>query len=198
MDNTRLIDAVKIILEELKMDVNDIHLKDTPERVAKSFRFLTSGYSQQLENFTTFDNIIDDDSMTAQYNQMIIIENIPYYSLCAHHLLPFFGTVSIGYIPQEGSESKIVGISKLVRLVDMYARRLQIQEQMTEQIADALQQLLKPKGCMCVVEGQHLCMQMRGVQKQGSVVTTSAIRGVFNELECRTEFSLLRLKRSEK
>ena len=154
-------------------------LRDTPRRVAESYRFLTSGYREDPEKLikkAVFHEACDD---------MVIVKDIEFYSLCEHHMLPFFGKAHIGYLP----DGKIVGLSKLCRLVDVFARRLQVQERMTIQIAEVLERCLKPKGVGVVIEAQHLCMQMRGVQKQHSEAITSSMLGGFrSRLSTREEF----------
>ena len=154
----------------------------TPERVEKSLRWLTRGHDSTLED-AIGDAIFDED-----HHNMVIVKDIEMYSLCEHHLLPFFGKVHIAYIPN----GKIVGLSKLPRVVDVFARRLQVQERMTEQIADALMTVLAPKGVGVIVEAAHLCMMMRGVEKQNSRTITSALRGVFRE-DGKTRDEFLRL-----
>jgi GTP cyclohydrolase I len=154
-------------------------LVKTPKRAAEAMRFLTRGYSQTLEQ------IVNKAVFKSQSRDMIILKNIEIYSLCEHHLLPFFGKCHIGYIPNE----KIIGVSKLARIADMYARRLQVQERLTHQIAEALQHVLEPNGVAVVVEAQHLCTMMRGVEKQNSVMQTSAMLGGFERREStRMEF----------
>ena len=154
-------------------------LSKTPDRVAKAFRFLTQGYDQNV------DEIINGALFTEDNDEMVTMKDIALYSLCEHHLLPFFGKCHVAYIPK----NKIIGISKLARLVDVYARRLQVQERLTKQIADTLQKTLEPRGVAVVIEAEHLCMQMRGVQKQGSFVVTSSMQGVFrSRQETRQEF----------
>ena len=154
-------------------------LQATPRRVASAFQYLTQGYRQNLEE------ILNGALFEEKYDEMVIVKDIDYYSLCEHHLLPFFVKSYVAYIPN----GKIIGISKIPRIVDMFARRLQVQERMTTQIADALQNLLHPLGVAVVVEGQHLCMMMRGVEKQNSVMTTSAMYGAFrNRTSTREEF----------
>lgn len=156
-------------------------LLNTPKRIVKSWQFLYSGYNTDVsELFTSFEN--DGD-----YDQMVILKDIEFYSMCEHHALPFFGKVHIAYLPGK----KIVGISKLARLVDVYSRRLQVQERLTQQIADAIQEHLDPQGVAVYIEAQHLCMVARGVQKQNSVMVTSALKGHFMQDESRLEFLLL-------
>lgn len=169
---------VRAIMELLRLDLDDPNLVGTPERVARAYIELFAGVHADREPvFRTFPN-------TERYSQIVSVRDIPFYSLCAHHLLPFFGRAHVAYIPAE----RIVGLSKLARLVEFYARRPQLQERMTEQVIGCLATELKPQGAMVVVQAQHLCMEMRGVQKPGAVTTTSAIRGVFRDRAVREEF----------
>lgn len=169
---------VRAILALLRLDLDDPNLVGTPERVARSYLELFAGVHADREPvFQTFPN-------TEHYSQIVSVRDIPFYSLCAHHLLPFFGRAHVAYIPAE----RIVGLSKLARLVEFYARRPQLQERLTEQVIGCLASELKPQGAMVVVQAQHLCMEMRGVQKPGALTTTSAIRGVFRDRAVREEF----------
>ena len=151
---------------------------ETPKRVVKSWDTLFGGYSQTPEEALNTKFNVDD------YNEMIVLKDIEFYSTCEHHMLPFFGKAHIAYLPEE----KIVGISKLARLVEVFARRLQIQEKLTTQIADSLMEVVKPKGCGVVIEAKHFCMVSRGVNKQNSVMGTSALRGNFYEDDVKQEF----------
>ncbi len=154
-------------------------LRNTPARIARSLRFLTSGYRMDL------DTILNGAIFEEPYDEMVIVKNIDFYSLCEHHLLPFSGKAHIAYLPS----GKIIGLSKLPRIVDMFARRLQVQERMTQQIADTINDAIRPLGVGVVLEGFHLCMAMRGVQKQNAWATTSAMLGVFrDDRGTRTEF----------
>jgi GTP cyclohydrolase I len=153
-------------------------LARTPHRVGEAMQFLTQGYQQDPEA------ILRAALFEEDYRQMVVVKDITFYSLCEHHLLPFFGKVHVAYIPN----GKITGLSKIARVVDVFARRLQVQERMTTQIKECIQQTLNPLGVMVVVEAEHLCMQMRGVQKQNSVTTTSDFTGAFNRPETREEF----------
>lgn len=168
----------KEILRLLGEDVDREGLLKTPERVARSMQFLVQGYSQSPEK------IIKSAMFTENYRQMVIVKDIDFYSMCEHHMLPFFGKAHIAYIPNHN----ITGLSKIARIVEVFARRLQVQERMTTQIKDCIQQTLKPLGVMVILEAQHLCMQMRGVQKQHSVTTTSDFTGAFQQAKTREEF----------
>ena len=154
-------------------------LAKTPERVFKAYEFLTSGYSQDPKV------VLNDALFDSSNNEMVLVRDIEFYSLCEHHLLPFFGRVHVAYIPNH----KVVGLSKIPRMVNIFARRLQIQEQLTEQIAEAVQEVIKPKGVGVVIEARHMCVEMRGVGKINSTTTTSALRGCFlKSSETRREF----------
>ena len=172
-------DLVRQLLEALGEDPSRQGLVETPRRVDKSLRFLTSGYRANV------DEIINDALFTVSYNEMVMVRDIDMYSLCEHHLLPFFGKCHVAYIP----DGKVIGLSKIPRIVDMFARRLQVQERLTTEIADMLEAKLRPLGVAVVIEATHLCMAMRGVQKQNSVTVTSAMRGVFQrDPRTRAEF----------
>ena len=162
-------------------------MRDTPKRVEKALRFLTSGYT------TDVDATLNNALFSVDYNEMVIVRDIDFYSLCEHHLLPFFGKCHVAYIPQ----GRVLGLSKIPRLVDIFARRLQIQERMTNQIAETLRAKVDPLGVAVVMEATHLCMSMRGVEKQNSFAATSAMLGVFRE-DARTRMEFLELiKRPE-
>ncbi|MBR2426998.1 MAG: GTP cyclohydrolase I FolE [Lentisphaeria bacterium] len=170
---------IRSILEQIGEDPTREGLLKTPERVEKSYQFLTRGYKQNL------DEVINGAIFHEECDDMVIVRDIEFYSLCEHHMLPFFGKCHIGYIPR----GKVLGVSKLARITDMFARRLQLQERLGRQIADAVNQVLEPEGVGVVIEGQHLCMLMRGVQKQNSIMTTSAMLGSFRKEEStRLEF----------
>lgn len=170
---------IKQLLIEIGEDPNREGLRDTPNRVAKSMEFLTSGYHQNI------DDIINGAIFTDECDDMVIVKNIEFYSMCEHHLLPFYGKCHIGYIPT----GKIFGVSKLARLVDCFARRLQLQERLTRQIAKTILETVQPNGVGVVMEAQHMCMTMRGVEKQESLMVTSAMLGSFrSEQATRTEF----------
>ena len=177
-------DHVRAILAGLGEDPHREGLEQTPERVEKSLRFLTSGYGTDCKT------LLNDALFTVSYDEMVLIKDIEMASLCEHHLLPFFGKAHVAYLPQ----GKVVGLSKIPRLVDMFARRLQVQERLTVQIAEAIEEWVKPRGVAVVVEAMHLCMIMRGVQKQHSVAVTSCMLGAFrDQQQTRDEFlSLIR------
>ena len=169
---------VEQLLVHMGENPNREGLKRTPHRVGEAMQFLTQGYNQDPEA------ILKAALFEEDYRQMVVVKDITFYSLCEHHLLPFFGKVHVAYIPN----GKITGLSKIARVVDVFARRLQVQERMTTQIKECIQNTLNPLGVMVVVEAEHLCMQMRGVQKQNSVTTTSDFTGAFNRPETREEF----------
>ena len=170
------------ILVEMGEDPSREGLLDTPKRVEKSLRFLTRGYGQTLEE------VVNGALFEAESDDMVIVRDIEFFSLCEHHMLPFFGKCHVGYIPK----GKIIGVSKVARIVDMFARRLQVQERLTKQVSEALMKILGAEGVGVVVEAQHLCMQMRGVEKQHLVMTTSSMVGSFRrELATRNEFTRL-------
>ena len=164
-------DSVRNILKAIGEDPDRDGLRRTPERFEKAFRFLTSGYQQDPEK------LLNGAMFTVCYDQMVLVKNIEFYSLCEHHLLPFFGKCHVAYIP----DKKVVGLSKIPRLVNMFARRLQIQERLTNQIANSIQQKIVPLGVGVVIEGRHLCMAMRGVEKESSQTVTSAMLGSFKD-----------------
>ena len=168
----------KSIIEDLGEDTSRDGLLKTPERAAKAMQFLTQGYEQDAAK------VLKSAMFKESYNDMVIVKDIELYSLCEHHLLPFFGKAHIAYIPN----GHIVGLSKLPRIVDIFARRLQVQERLTHQILDCINDTLKPQGVAVVIEASHMCMMMRGVQKQNSVTTTSGFRGQFEKIETRNEF----------
>lgn len=171
-------DNFKNIIEDLGEDTKRDGLLKTPERAAKAMQFLTQGYEQDAAE------ILKGAMFKESYNEMVIVKDIELYSLCEHHILPFFGKAHIAYIPN----GHIVGLSKIPRIVDVFARRLQVQERLTEQILDCINDTLKPEGVAVVIEASHMCMQMRGIQKQNSTTTTSGFRGAFENIETRTEF----------
>lgn len=171
MNHERIADLVRQLLIEIGEDPAREGLRKTPERVAKAYEFLTSGYRGDLKK------IINNAVFAAESNNMIILRDVEIYSLCEHHMLPFFGRCHIGYIAQE----KVLGLSKIARIVDFYARRLQIQERLTAQIAQEIMNATNAEGVGVVVECQHLCTMMRGVEKQNSVMTTSSVLGSFHD-----------------
>jgi len=166
------------IIKSLGEDVKREGLIKTPERASKAMQFLTQGYNQDPVK------IMRNAIFSEEYDSMVLVKDIELYSLCEHHMLPFFGKVHIAYIPN----GKIVGLSKIPRIVDVFARRLQVQERLTEQILECIDKSLKPQGVAVVVEASHMCMAMRGVEKQNSMTTTSGFKGVFAESETRNEF----------
>lgn len=167
------------IIAAVGEDLTREGLVDTPKRAAKAFKFLNNGYEKTLEE------VLNGAIFEADTEDMVIVKDIELYSLCEHHLLPFIGKCHIAYLPQ----GKVLGLSKLARIVDMYARRLQIQEKLTKQIADAVETAVNARGVAVVIEAKHLCMMMRGVEKQNSVMTTSVMTGIFRkELSTRAEF----------
>ncbi|MCF7569360.1 GTP cyclohydrolase I FolE [Sabulilitoribacter arenilitoris] len=168
----------KNIIEDLGENAERDGLVKTPERAAKAMQFLTQGYNQDPVE------ILKSAMFKESYNEMVIVKDIELYSLCEHHILPFFGKAHIAYIPN----GHIVGLSKLPRIVDVFARRLQVQERLTEQVLDCINDTLKPQGVAVVIEASHMCMMMRGVQKQNSITTTSGFRGQFEKIETRNEF----------
>jgi GTP cyclohydrolase IA len=172
-------ELVRELLERLGEDPGREGLRRTPDRVADSLKWLTRGYRQTVEE------VIGDAVFNENHHNMVIVKDIEMYSLCEHHMLPFFGKVHVAYIPS----GRILGLSKVPRIVDVYARRLQVQERLTEQIAESLQRVLKPEGVGVVIEAYHLCMMMRGVEKQNSKTITSAMKGVFlSDIKTREEF----------
>jgi GTP cyclohydrolase IA len=175
----KITELVREILVQLGENPDREGLRRTPERFEKALRFLTSGYRQDPEK------LLNGAMFSVCYDEMVVVKDIELYSLCEHHLLPFFGKCHIAYIPNK----KVVGLSKMARLVNMYARRLQIQERLTSQIATAIQDKLSPQGVGVIIEARHLCMVMRGVEKQNSITTTSAMLGAFREnKQTRHEF----------
>jgi GTP cyclohydrolase I len=170
------------LLARLGEDPTRDGLLKTPERVEKSMDFLTQGYTQSV------DEVLHDALFDVDYDEMVMVRDIEFYSMCEHHMLPFFGKAHIAYIPN----GKVVGLSKLPRIVDVFARRLQVQERLTTEISEAIEKAIRPQGVGVVIEAQHLCMMMRGVEKQSSLTVTSSLRGVFKtQMQTREEFLTL-------
>ena len=177
--NQDIASSIKTLLSEIGENPEREGLLKTPERVSKSMEFLTNGYDKNPSE------ILKSAMFSESYSQMVLVKDIELYSLCEHHMLPFFGKAHIAYIPN----GRIVGLSKIPRIVDIFSRRLQVQERLTDEIKDCIQETLNPKGVAVVIEAQHLCMQMRGVQKQHSSTTTSAFSGIFmSDEKTRVEF----------
>ncbi|PYR32702.1 MAG: GTP cyclohydrolase I FolE [Acidobacteria bacterium] len=182
MYNRRMQDLIRRLLAELGEDPSREGLRDTPKRVEKALKFLTSGYDANI------DHILNGALFTVDYNEMVIVRDIDFYSLCEHHLLPFFGKCHVAYIPN----TRVIGLSKLPRVVDVFSRRLQVQERLTNQIADTIRDSINPLGVAVVMEATHLCMSMRGVEKQNSFCVTSAMHGAFRD-NSRTRMEFLEL-----
>ena len=182
MDQEKVKDLVKTLLTEIGEDPKREGLLSTPKRVARAYEFLTKGYQQDIGE------VLNKAIFNERYDEMVLVKNIDFYSMCEHHLLPFYGKVHVAYIPN----GKIVGLSKIPRIVEVFARRLQVQERTTQQIAETIQQYLQPNGVAVVSEAFHMCMMMRGVEKQNSSATTSAMLGVFQE-DARTRMEFLDL-----
>lgn len=182
MDDDRVRDAVEVLLREVGEDSTREGLARTPTRVAKALKFLTSGYKSDI------DAVVNDALFTVDYSEMVIVKDIDFYSLCEHHLLPFFGKCHVAYLPR----TKVIGLSKIPRLIEVFSRRLQVQERLTNQIAKTLSTILDPLGVGVVVEATHLCMLMRGVEKQNSSAMTSAMLGAFRD-DARTRMEFLEL-----
>ena len=173
---------IEQLLKELGQNVHREGLEKTPERVAKALRYLTSGYDKEVKE------VLNDAMFVEEYDEMVIVKDIEFFSLCEHHVLPFFGKAHVAYLPS----NKVIGLSKIARLVNMFARRLQIQERMTSQIAKAIEEKIAPQGVGVIIEARHLCMQMRGVEKQHGSAVTSAMLGAFrHNKQTRDEFLAL-------
>src|SRR5215213_3038388 len=175
-------EEIRRLLAELGEDPGREGLRDTPKRVEKAYRFLTSGYDANI------DQVLNNALFTVDYSEMVIVKDIDFYSLCEHHLLPFFGKCHVAYLPS----NKVIGLSKIPRLVDVFSRRLQVQERLTSQIAETIREKISPLGVAVVVEATHLCMSMRGVEKQNSFAVTSAMLGSFRS-NARTRMEFLEL-----
>lgn len=187
MHHDKVKKLVTELLSEIGEDPEREGLKSTPKRVAKAYEFLTAGYHKDI------DEVLNNAIFSEKYDEMVIVNNIDFYSMCEHHMLPFYGKVHVAYIP----DGKIVGLSKIPRIVDVFARRLQVQERMTQQIADTIDKYLSPKGVAVVSEAFHMCMMMRGVEKQNSSATSSAMHGVFKD-DARTRSEFLNLVKLQK
>ena len=188
LDTASTQDIYRELIRRMGEDPNRDGLTETPKRVEKSMDFLTRGYGQ------TVTEVLHNALFDVDYDEMVIVKDIEFFSLCEHHMLPFFGKAHIAYVPNK----KVIGLSKTARVVDVFARRLQVQERLTSQVADAIEEAIKPQGVAVILEAQHLCMMMRGVEKQHSSTITSAMLGVFKtQVQTRNEFlSLVRGTRS--
>jgi GTP cyclohydrolase I len=182
LDNKVVQELVYKMLKEIGEDPEREGLKATPRRVARAYEFLTAGYKKDIKS------VLNKAVFTEKYDEMVLVKNIDFYSLCEHHMLPFYGKVHVAYIP----DGKIIGLSKIPRIVEVFSRRLQVQERMTQEIADTFDKYLQPQGVAVVSEAFHMCMMMRGVEKQNSSATTSAMHGVFKE-DARTRSEFLTL-----
>ena len=181
-ENEKIADLTKLLLKEIGEDPNREGLIKTPSRVSKAWSFFSRGYNQDV------DEIINDAIFNEDAKDMVVVRDVEFFSLCEHHLLPFFGKAHVGYIPN----GKVIGLSKIPRIIDMFARRFQVQERLTHQVADAIHDVLKTNGVAVVMEGRHMCMQMRGVEKQNSLATTSTMLGRFRDsVRTRNEFMYL-------
>ena len=178
-ENEKIADLTKLLLKEIGEDPNREGLIKTPSRVSKAWSFFSRGYNQDVEK------IINDAIFNENAKDMVVVKDVEFFSLCEHHLIPFFGKAHVAYIPN----GKVVGLSKIPRIIDMFSRRLQVQERLTRQIAETIQDVLEPIGVAVIMEGQHMCMQMRGVEKQNSLTTTSSMLGKFRQSDrTRAEF----------
>ena len=178
-ENEKIADLTKLLLREIGEDPNREGLIKTPSRVSKAWGFFSRGYNQDVNQ------IINDAIFNEDAKDMVVVRDVEFFSLCEHHLIPFFGKAHVAYIPN----GKVVGLSKIPRIIDMFSRRLQVQERLTRQIAETMQDVLEPIGVAVIMEGQHMCMQMRGVEKQNSLTTTSSMLGKFRQSDrTRAEF----------
>ena len=184
MYNEQMLDIIRRLLTNLGEDPSREGLLKTPERVERSLKFLTSGYQKDV------DKVLNGALFTVDYTEMVIVKDIDFYSLCEHHLLPFFGKCHVAYLPT----NQVIGLSKIPRIVEIFSRRLQVQERLTNEIAETIKEKVNPLGVAVVLEGTHLCMSMRGVEKQNSTAVTSAMLGVFRE-DARTRSEFLSLIR---
>ncbi|MFH1736423.1 MAG: GTP cyclohydrolase I FolE [Actinomycetota bacterium] len=183
MDTKKIEQGVRLLMEGIGEDVNREGLKDTPKRVAAMYREIFGGFNKDPREVLQV-------TFGENHEEMVLVKDIPFYSVCEHHLMPFLGKAHVAYIP--GADGRICGISKLARVVDVVSKRLQVQERLTTQIVDTLTERLKPRGVMVVIEAEHLCMSMRGINKPGSVTVTSAVRGIFKtKLNSRQEMLAL-------
>ena len=179
LENEKIADLTKLLLKEIGEEPNREGLIKTPSRVSKAWSFFSRGYNQDV------DEIINDAIFNENAKDMVVVRDVEFFSLCEHHLIPFFGKAHVAYIPN----GKVVGLSKIPRIIDMFSRRLQVQERLTRQIAETIQDVLEPIGVAVIMEGQHMCMQMRGVEKQNSLTTTSSMLGKFRQSDrTRAEF----------
>ena len=179
VENKKIAELTKLLLKEIGEDPNREGLIKTPSRVSKAWSFFSRGYNQDV------DEIINDAIFNENAKDMVVVRDVEFFSLCEHHLIPFFGKAHVAYIPN----GKVVGLSKIPRIIDMFSRRLQVQERLTRQIAETIQDVLEPIGVAVIMEGQHMCMQMRGVEKQNSLTTTSSMLGKFRQSDrTRAEF----------
>ena len=187
MENDKINNLTKQLLEEIGEDPSREGLLKTPSRVAKAWSFFSRGYNQDL------DEIINNAVFNEDATDMVVVRDVEFFSLCEHHLIPFFGRAHVAYLPN----GKVIGLSKIPRIIDMFSRRLQVQERLTRQIAETVKEILDPIGVAVIMEGQHMCMQMRGVEKQNSLTTTSSMLGKFRESDrTRSEFlSIIGLNR---
>ena len=187
MENDKIKNLTKQLLEEIGEDPSREGLLKTPSRVSKAWSFLSRGYNQDL------DKIINNAVFNEDATDMVVVRDVEFFSLCEHHLIPFFGRAHVAYLPS----GKVIGLSKIPRIIDMFSRRLQVQERLTRQIAETVKEILDPIGVAVIMEGQHMCMQMRGVEKQNSLTTTSSMLGKFRESDrTRAEFlSIISLNR---
>ena len=182
MNQDKVKGLVETLLSEIGENPEREGLLNTPDRVAKAYKFLTKGYNEKIED------VLNGAVFNEKYDEMVLVKNIDFYSLCEHHVLPFYGKVHIAYIP----DGKIVGLSKIPRIVEVFSRRLQVQERMTQEIADTINKYLEPQGVAVVSEAYHMCMMMRGVEKQNSSATASAVHGIFKE-DARTRAEFMNL-----